>query len=209
MNYAKLFVDGEQIVINSETKGITACRNIGFETDTVMYRCGSGTVENPTGTAVCNHYLKYDINSKSGITVNQKVTWLVDDFRNEVPMVCMFTIARYSGKNKITDTIEYYKWDGSYIDTVDATGYSATEKATVYSSYKGPAYARAYSKESGYSAYVGYKNISGLASSFKNYVMIREYGDNKIYFQANGSKTNKKGEVWEWVNYFDIDYVAP
>ena len=207
MNYAKLYVDGEQIVINGEEKGITPCRNITFETDTVMYRCASGTKENPKGTAVCNHYLFYEINSKTGFSITQKVEWLVNDFKNDVPMVCMFTVGRYSGTQKITDTIEYYKWDGSYIDTMDATNYGRTDETSLYSSYNGPAYAVAYSKNSGFKATVGYKNVRGLTDTFQNYVWVRPYGDNKIYFKANANRTNQIGEVWEWVNYFNFDYV--
>jgi hypothetical protein len=207
MNYAKLYVDGEQIVINGEEKGITPCRNITFETDTVMYRCASGTKENPKGTAVCNHYLFYEINSKTGFSITQKVEWLVNDFKNNIPMVCMFTVGRYSGTQKITDTIEYYKWDGSYIDTMDATNYGRTDETNLYSSYNGPAYAVAYSKNSGFKATVGYKNVRGLTDTFQNYVWVRPYGDNKIYFKANANRTNQIGEVWEWVNYFNFDYV--
>lgn len=207
MKYARLFVDGEEITINSQAKGVTACREITFETDTTMYRCASSTAENKNGTAVCDHYLYYKINSKDGIVVDQKVTWLVDNFKNDVPMVCMFTIGRYSDNVKITDIIEYYKWDGSYIDTLDATGYGPGANGFLYSSYNGPAYAIAYSKDSGFKATVGYKNIRGLTDTFQNYVWIRQYNDNKVYFKANAGRTNQKGEVWEWTNYFNFDYI--
>ena len=207
MKYAYLYVDGEQIVLNGDVKGLTACKEIGFVTDTTMYRCASGTAENKKGTAVCEHYLDYKINSKDGIVIDQKVTWLVDDFKNNVPMVCMFTIGRYTGNTKITDIIEYYKWDGSYVDTVDATGYGLGQEGFGYSSYNGPAYAVAYSKDSGFKATVGYKNIRGLTGEYQNYIWIRPYNDNKAYFKANAGRTNQKGEVWEWTNYFDFDYV--
>ncbi len=207
MKYAKLYVDGEQITINGQTKGLTPCKEITFETDTTMYRCASGTAENLKGTAVCEHYLNYKINSKNGIIIDQKVTWLVDNFKNDVPMVCMFTIGRYTNGIKITDTVEYYKWDGSYIDTVDATGYGPGAEGTVRSSYHGPAYAVAYSKESGFKAKVGYKITSGLTDTFENKVWIRSYNDNKVYYMTNGGKTSQIGEVWEWTNYFNFDYV--
>lgn len=209
MKYARLYVDGKEISINSENSGLTPCKNITFETDTTMYRCASGTADNPKGTAVCEHYLNYKINSQNGIVIDQKVTWLVDDFKNDVPMVCMFTIGRYSGNEKITDTIEYYKWDGSYIDTIDATSYGPGKEGFGYSSYSGPAYAVAYSKDSGFVATVGYKNIRGLQGAYKNYIWIRPYNDNKAYFQTNTGRTNQIGEVWEWTNYFNFDYVTP
>ncbi len=209
MKYARFYVDGKEISLKSQAEGIVQCNNITFETDTTMYRCASGTAENKHGTAVCEHYLYYTINSKDGIVVDQKVNWLVNDFKQNVPMVCMFTVGRYSGNTKITDTIEYYKWDGSYVDTVDATGYGIGEEGFGYSSYNGPAYAVAYSKESGYRAFVGYKNIKGLAETFQNYVWIRPYNDNKVYFKANANTTSYVGEVWEWTNYFNFDYVTP
>ncbi len=210
MNWSKLVIDGKEIDLKGEALGISTCNSIVFETDTVMYRCASGTAENTKGTAVANHYLKYVIDSKNGIVLTQNLEWLVGGLKLESPMVCMYTVNRYSNNKIVTDTIDYYKWDGSYIDTVDASIYGPNvEGGNKYSSYAGPAYACAYSKKSGITAYVGYENVEGLKDKFNNYVWIRPYGDNKVYYQANAGSTTVAGEKWEWIDYFYFDYAVP
>ncbi len=205
MEFAELQADGKTVDLTKESQ-LASCKQLVFETKTKMFRCNSDTVTTPA-QQVNSHTLKYTVTSKDGIKLEQSLNWLVSDLKIRKAMACMFTVYRCTDKNeRITDILEYHKWDGSVYDVFDVSNVGPKESLAGDCSYSGPSYVNIYGKDSGIFAKVGYKVEKGLQDVFCNTYSIRQYNDNKPYFSVNEKTTVKSGEEWRWVNYYNLDY---
>lgn len=205
MGFAELTADGKTVDLSKECD-LQTCKRLIFETKTKMFRCNSDTTETPSQW-VNNHTLKYTITSKDGICLEQALQWKVSDLKIRKAMACMFTIYRCTDKNeRITDVLEYHKWNGDIYDVIDVSNDGPKENYNEYCSYSGPSYVNIYGKDSGIFAQVGYKTVKGIKDELCNHCWIRPYGDNKPYFSVNEGTTVKEDEEWQWINYYKIDY---
>ncbi len=200
----QLVIDGKEIDLKKETS-LTACKNVSITQDTVMYRCNSSSAAADKGQAVMEHSMYYTITARDGFEIRQTVKYLVDDFRIARACIGMFTINRENGGRILTDVVEYYKWDGSYVDSILTTDPALYEK-TIDSAYGGPGYAKVYGLESGVNATCGYKENIEIGGDYRNFCWIRPYKDNKCYFSAGGNQKPATGTVWDWTAYYSIDY---
>lgn len=199
------------------------CRNHGSEITTSIRFFADGTEFTPTDgltmkvrelaiveisdmydpddevTVVGTHYKDYRITKQDGITVRQRIDWILDETMNSASYVCMFPVCRGNDSQsdiQVTDTA-YCDYD--YLDyDVSTTSHSMSAHRHGLSFY------RLRGSETGVSAEASWEIEDEQDGSWSMISNSTAY--NKVYVAYCGTGYEvKAGDSWKWKSRYRIN----
>lgn len=203
-----LTVDGRDLPLDEPFCGFVG--TVAFFERSTVFRC------NTPSEPLFFHTQIYTVDG-GRLNLAQRVEWLRDARPLQAAYMPMLTAQRLDPEDPariLTDTVEFYGEDGTFLTAFDTTPYGqdggGKNWVTVCKGTPARA-ARVYGKASGFSAETGYtvKNGSIPASQQTADLCIRFMKhalDNKIYFNVGKDAEPKAGTVWESDVYYRLAY---
>ena len=206
----ELLVDGELINIYGQTEGrVIPCLTAAFNQTATIYAWGTSTADS-FGKEMMLHSQNF-VFGADGVSNHQSVEWLDNGFEMSVVYLEMFTMRREINGQVVCENIAALDAEGNVLDAVKVP--IPVTKQTNYLSNLNNRTILYSSDISGVSARAGFEILNSSVVPDNIHISARtSQGDNKLYAAfisaTNGNKP-KKGEVWEVMLRYHIDYTAP
>ena len=205
----ELLVDGDKVDTYGKTVGnVIPATSVQFDQTATMYAWGTSTPDS-YGIPMILHTQSFVFDS-NGVKNKQSAEWLGDGYEFDAFYFQMFTMRREVNGKLVCENITSLDADGNVIDSMTVP--MPVEKQTGYLSNLKNRAIRFDSDVSGVSAEAGYEVINDSIVADRMYVAARVYGDNKLYVSFRSAKNGQKpekGEVFEVLVHYHIDYVNP
>ena len=205
----ELFLDGDKVEIYGKTVGYAVPGTYAeFNQVATMYAWGTSTPDS-YGDPMILHSQNFVFDS-NGVKNKQSAEWLGDGYEFDAFYFQMFTMRREVNGKLVCENIASLDADGNVIESMTVP--MPVEKQTGYLSNIENRGIRFTSDVSGVSAEAGFEIVNESIVPDRMYVAARVYGDNKLYASFRSAKNGQqpvKGEVFEILVHYHIDYVNP
>ena len=207
----ELYLDGDKVEIYGKTAGYVVPGTYAeFNQEATMYAWGTSTADS-YGRPIILHTQNFVFDS-NGVKNNQSAQWLDDGYEIDAFYFQMLTLVREANGKLVCEKVASFDENGNEIDSLTIP--MPVEKQTSYLSNLENRGFRYSSDVSGVFAEAGFEVINDSIVPDRMYVAARvgTTSDNKMYVSfrspTNGQKP-VKGEVFEILVYYHIDYVNP